>query len=189
MSYRIVLLLLLLVGCTPRTTLPAVTPDQSAPRPTSTPITVAPIIVSVPTVGAVAITPTPLPAPLVDTGVLDVARSWLGVPYLWGGCSKAGVDCSCFVRNILATLGINAPRVTYQQIAWTTPVSRSQMQPFDLVYFNDTCTGCGPNPTHVGMYIGNGQMIQAGGSSVSIQPVFAGYYGAHFASAGRPPGL
>lgn len=118
---------------------------------------------------------------------LTEALSWMNVRYLWGGCDRRGVDCSCFVQNVLASVGIRAPRVTTQQVLWARPVPRDQMQPMDLVFFNNTCDDCGSNPTHVGLYLGNGQMIQAGGKAVSIQPVFSGFYGQRFASAGRVP--
>jgi cell wall-associated NlpC family hydrolase len=115
------------------------------------------------------------------------AQTWLGVPYLWGGCTRRGVDCSCFVKNVYATVGVALPRTTVEQRRVLTPVGRDELRPGDVVFFNDTCTGCGANPTHEGLYVGNGQMIQAGGSQVSIQPVFSGFYGAHYAGAGRVP--
>lgn len=148
-----------------------------APAPTAFPIAVS--------------RPTSAPVPTVvpnDWGdLLQYALSWVGTPYLWGGCSKKGVDCSCFVQNVLAQVGIHAPRVTTQQVRWAIPVARDQMQPFDLVFFDNTCSDCGGNPTHVGLYIGEGWMVQAGGSSVSVQPVFTGFYGARFSGAGRAP--
>jgi cell wall-associated NlpC family hydrolase len=134
-------------------------------------------------------TPTPLPVPgdvLVGNIAAGIAaaKSWLGTPYSWGGCSRSGVDCSCYVRNVLATLGINAPRTTVTQIAWATPVTASAAEPLDLVFFDNTCSNCGPNPTHVGLVLGNGLMIDAG-DPVKIEPIFTGY-NARYA---RPPGL
>src|SRR6266853_1866274 len=120
--------------------------------------------------------------------IVSVARSWLGVRYSWGGCSRSGTDCSCFVRNVLLAVGINAPRTTVEQVRWARPVSRDQLAVGDLVFFDNTCELCGANPTHVGMYIGGGQMIEAG-DPVQVAPVFGGFYGSHFAEAGRPPGL
>jgi N-acetylmuramoyl-L-alanine amidase len=158
------------------------TPAPRQQRPTS-----APVSVHIDTQPSVHVDATPLPVPSVGyTGdvasVVATAKSWLGVPYHWGGCTKSGVDCSCFVRNVLATIGINAPRVTYQQIAWATPVSNPQ--PLDLVFFDNTCSQCGPNPTHVGLYLGGGMMIDAG-DPVRIEPIYSG----HNARYGRPPGL
>ena len=156
-----------------------------AAQPTPTLPSGNPIVPAPPTP---TLAPAPPPSDRVEA-VIAAAMTWRGVPYLWGGCTRRGVDCSCFVQNALGTVGIHAPRVTWQQIAWTTPISRAELRRGDLVYFDNTCTDCGPNPTHVGLALGNGLMIQAGGSQVSVQPIFAGYYGAHFGSAGRVPGL
>jgi cell wall-associated NlpC family hydrolase len=135
---------------------------------------------------------TPVPSiaqPLgVFDGLLSAARSWLGVPYLWAGCSRRGVDCSCFVQNVLSAIGISAPRTTITQVAWASPVALSDARPFDLLFFDNTCTGCGPNPTHVGMYLGNGTMIHAG-DPVHIESINTPYWQAHLHSVGRPRGL
>lgn len=111
-----------------------------------------------------------VPTPLAPTAgrfdpveLLAVASEWLNVRYDWGGCSKVtGVDCSCYVQNVLARFGIRAPRTTTEQIKWATPVSRATAQPGDLIFYDNTCTGCGANPTHVALYLGNGRVIHAG---------------------------
>jgi cell wall-associated NlpC family hydrolase len=142
--------------------------------------------------------PTAMPVPTVAPSavsdrvqfMLAQARTWLNppVPYQWGGCSRRGVDCSCFVQNVLATIGISAPRTTVTQWPWVRQEPRSELRPGDLVFFNNTCRDCGQNPTHVGMYVGNGQMIEAG-DPVQITTIESGFYLAHYAGAGRPPGL
>ena len=128
--------------------------------------------------------PVPTPSAFVGppSNLVEAAMQWLGVPYLWGGCSHQGVDCSCFVKNVLATVGIKAPRTTVGQIAWATPVTRDQIEVGDLVFFNNTCSNCGANPTHVGLAIGGGLMINAG-NPVQIQPIFGSM---QYAGAGRP---
>jgi peptidoglycan DL-endopeptidase CwlO len=148
------------------------------------------------TIGRIAEAPTPTLASTTSAStsggliarVIDQARTWLGVPYLWGGCSTKGVDCSCFVQNVLKTVGIVAPRTTVDQVRWGSPVSRADLRAGDLVFFDSTCVNCGANPTHVGMYLGQGLMIDAG-NPVQINAVFSGFYGSHFAEARRPPGL
>lgn len=139
------------------------------------------------------IVPVPTVAPALRTSPGDetrlgqlvaAAQSWLGVPYLWGGCSPRGIDCSCFVQHAYAAIGISVPRTTVTQVAAFIPVPREQLRVGDSLFFNNTCTNCGPNPTHVGMYLGNGLMIDAG-DPVKIEPV----YWNKFAEAGRPPGL
>jgi cell wall-associated NlpC family hydrolase len=139
---------------------------------------------------AALVVPTNLPLPAAPSptlgpvnsvdAVIAEARTWLGTPYLWGGCTRRGVDCSCFVRNAWATAGISMPRTTSEQIRWATPITRDQIQPGDLIFFNNTCSNCGPNPTHVGMSLGGNSMIHAG------DPVqIARWDGMQFAGAGR----
>ena len=154
-------------------------------------VLVGPVEVVQPTPAPVAAAPPALaPAPALagtPAAIIAEAMKWVNarVPYRWGGCTPAGVDCSCFVRNVLAVFGIHAPRTTVEQIHWATPIAREQLAVGDIVFFNDTCTECGANPTHEGLYIGGGLMVQAG-DPVQVSPVFRGYYAAHFAGAGRP---
>ena len=89
--------------------------------------------------------------------VLDTAAKYLGVPYLWGGTTPSGFDCSGFVQYVLRENGISITRTTYTQ--WDNDgvyVSRSELEPGDLVYF-----GSSSAPHHVGMYVGNGMYIHA----------------------------
>jgi len=117
-------------------------------------------------------------------GVVAIARDWLGVRYHFGGCSRNGVDCSCLVQLVYRAVGITLPRIAADQ--WTTVqhIPDSQLAPGDLVFFANTYE---PGISHVGIYIGNGQQINAPteGQVVSIQPVFSGYWGQHFAGAAR----
>jgi cell wall-associated NlpC family hydrolase len=137
----------------------------------ATPIAVQPAPPQQPPIGA--------PAPIVQNNLVATiianAMAWLNprVPYLWGGCTRNGVDCSCFVQNVLRASGISGtPRVTTEQIQWARPIARSQAAAADLVFFDNTCSGCGANPTHVGIYLGDGRMIDAG-DPVQIEPIFA----------------
>lgn len=86
------------------------------------------------------------------------------VPYTWGGTSLTkGVDCSALVQQIYKQLGINIPRQTYEQAKFGKQVPLNQLRPGDLVFFNtgsNDPNGIGVNG-HVGLYIGNGQMIDA----------------------------
>jgi len=120
----------------------------------------------------------------IPINAMDVAERWLGVPYVFGGCSANGVDCSCLVQLVFGTLGVNLPRTAAEQFAATARVAREALQPGDLVFFANTYM---PGISHVGIYIGNGQQINAPteGQRVSIQPVFDGYWGAHFVGGGR----
>ncbi len=95
-----------------------------------------------------------------------IALSYLGVPYVWGGASPSGFDCSGLVMYAYAQLGISLPHYTVSQWDATQPISMSQLQPGDLIFFNGL--------SHVGMYIGNGQMVNAPhpGSVVRIDNIY-----------------
>lgn len=98
-------------------------------------------------------------------GVIATARLFMGLPYLWGGTSGRGFDCSGFTQFAFRTNGYPLPRDADQQYAVGEPVpDRSQLKPGDLVYFSTYKSG----PSHVGIYIGNGKYINAAGPGVVI---------------------
>lgn len=95
--------------------------------------------------------------------IADTAQKYLGTPYVWGGESMAegGMDCSGFVYNALRDAGYNVGRTTAQGYrSYGNSVSKADMQPGDLVFF-----GKNGNASHIGIYLGNGQMIHSSGGS------------------------
>jgi gamma-D-glutamyl-L-lysine dipeptidyl-peptidase len=97
------------------------------------------------------------PQPLTIPESIELAKRFLGFPYLWGGRSSFGFDCSGFTQMLVRARGINMPRDADLQAAWDGLVSveRTDLQPGDLLFF-----GSGPkHVTHTGMYIGDGQFI------------------------------
>ncbi len=131
-------------------------------------------------VGAAATTPegSTVAPPNVHGGVVGIAMRYLGVPYVWGGASPSGFDCSGLVMYVFAQIGVSLPHSTYALYAMGTPVSRDQLQPGDLVFFN----GLG----HMGIYIGGGQMIHAPhtGDVVKISSL-TGWYASSYVGARR----
>jgi cell wall-associated NlpC family hydrolase len=137
----------------------AAQPPQSSSAPTLTP----PPPVSVPTGGG---------AGAGHAAAASIALRYLGVPYVYGGASPSGFDCSGLVMYVYAQLGISLPHYTVAQWNATQPVSSPA--PGDLVFFN----GLG----HVGIYLGGGRFVNAPhtGSVVRIDSIssFGGYDGA-----------
>lgn len=90
--------------------------------------------------------------------IVKQGQSWVTekVPYVWGGVTKFGADCSGYVQSVLSSVGITVGRTTTEQVKAGSPVSDlSQAQPGDLLFFGSSSS----SPTHVGIYVGNGQMI------------------------------
>ncbi|MCW2963962.1 MAG: hypothetical protein JWO17_1214 [Actinomycetia bacterium] len=137
----------------------AALPDPAAPPATTTPTDT--------TTPASPSAPTPAPPNLVGghPDAATIAMQYLGVPYVWGGSTPAGFDCSGLVMYVFAQLGISLPHYAAAQYGFGTPVPPDQLQPGDLVFFD----GLG----HVGIYIGGGQMIHAPhtGDVVKISPL------------------
>jgi cell wall-associated NlpC family hydrolase len=93
------------------------------------------------------------------------ALSLVGRPYVWGGASPAvGFDCSGLVQYVLSEVGIVAPRTSWQQFDFGAPVSTDQLLPGDLLFFATYATGA----SHVGIYIGNGEFVNALNSSTGV---------------------
>jgi cell wall-associated NlpC family hydrolase len=114
------------------------------------------------------------------TGVVGIAMRYLGIPYRWGGSSPSGgFDCSGFVMYVYAQVGVSLPHNAAMQYGYGTPVSKENLQPGDLVFFD----GLG----HNGLYIGGGQFIHAPhtGDVVKISNLNEGWYLARFVGARR----
>ena len=107
-----------------------------------------------------------------------IARTQLGVPYVYGGASPGGFDCSGLVMFVYSQVGVSLPHNAAAQYNYGTPVSQSDLQPGDLVFFD----GLG----HVGIYIGGGQFIHAPhtGDVVKISSL-TGYYASAFIGGRR----
>jgi cell wall-associated NlpC family hydrolase len=99
---------------------------------------------------------------------VDVAQQFLGVPYVWGGESPAGFDCSGLVQYVYGQLGVDLPRTAAEQARVGQPVpSLADARPGDLLAFHDPVD-------HIGIYAGNGLMVVAPktGDVVKVQAVY-----------------
>lgn len=105
-------------------------------------------------------------------------------PYVFGGCSLTGIDCSCFVQLVLRSLGMSVPRTAQAQYDATDRVSTSDLQVGDLLFYQRTYAS--PDRiTHVAFYVGGGMQISAIEPFVGRQSIAAPFWLAHFAGAGR----
>ena len=124
-------------------------------------------------VGADGVTVTVAP-PSQYGGVVGIAMQYLGVPYVWGGASPSGFDCSGLTMYVYAQVGVSLPHYTGSQWQLGTPVSRAQLEPGDLVFFHGL--------SHEGIYIGNDQFIHAPhtGDVVKISSMSDAWYASGF---------
>jgi cell wall-associated NlpC family hydrolase len=97
--------------------------------------------------------------------VISMARQYLGVPYVWAGSSPQGFDCSGLVMYVYAKVGVKLPHSSRMMFNMGTPVSRANLRAGDLVFFFTPIA-------HVGIYIGDGKMINATGTRVQISDVW-----------------
>lgn len=106
------------------------------------------------------------------------AKSYLGVPYRYGGASANGFDCSGYTMHVYKHFGISLPHSATSQLAYGQELTRSELQPGDLVFFRDTKIST-KAASHVGIYLGDGNFIHASSSSgrcVKINNLSESYY-------------
>jgi len=90
--------------------------------------------------------------------VIDFARTWIGTPYVRGGCTRDGIDCSCFTKRVFEKFGKSLPDDPELQWNHGTRVDRADLRKGDLVFFKE---GGANYITHVGIYSGNGYILHA----------------------------
>jgi cell wall-associated NlpC family hydrolase len=157
---------------TPTTT--TTTTTQAPPTTTTTATTT-----TAPTTTATA-PPDPQPTAPLPGGhpeAATIALHYLGVPYLWGGSTPSGFDCSGLVMYVFNQLGIQLPHFAAAQYGLGTPVPRDLLQPGDLVFFDSL--------NHVGIYIGGGQVVHAPNTGDVVKISNLSDWGASYVGARR----
>jgi peptidoglycan DL-endopeptidase LytE len=120
------------------------------------------------------------PAPTISKAqaVIDEAKKYIGVPYVWGGSTPAGFDCSGLVNYVFTKVGVSVPRTVATLWAEEKPVSAPN--PGDLVFFDINQTG---TATHVGIYTGDNKFIHAGSTGVTISDMSLTYWKTRYMGA------
>ncbi|WP_099351595.1 C40 family peptidase [Fredinandcohnia onubensis] len=122
----------------------------------------------------------PIETPPVDGSVISIAMNYMGVPYVWGGTSPSGFDCSGFLQYVFAQKGVNVPR-TVSGI-WNQGASVSAPSVGDLVFFQTYK----PGPSHAGIYLGDNKFIHADSTDgVSIDDMTINYWQSRYLGAKR----
>lgn len=120
-----------------------------------------------------------------SSAIAETAMQHLGTRYTWGGASAGGFDCSGYTMYIYGQYGYSLPHTAsgqWQSGIGTKVYSISELQPGDLVFFNDPSRNAGKACSHAGIYIGNGQHIHASSAKngVVISDLASGYYNKYF---------
>ena len=121
-----------------------------------------------------------------NSDIVDTAKQYLGTRYVYGGASPSGFDCSGFTMYVYSQHGYSLPHSAssqWQSGMGTRVYSISELQPGDLVFFNDPSRSNGKACSHAGIYIGNGKHIHSSSSrsgGVIISDLTSGYYNTYF---------
>jgi hypothetical protein len=120
----------------------------------------------------------------IGVQAVALAERFLGVPYVWGGASPSGFDCSGLLMYVYGLLGVRLPHYSGYQWYVGMRVSMQQLQPGDIVFFHPSANG----PQHEGIYIGGGQFIHAPhtGDVVKVSSLYDPQYALSYVGAVRP---
>ena len=111
-----------------------------------------------------------------NSGLVGFAKKFLGTPYVWGGTSPGGFDCSGYTQYVFKKFGVDLPRISADQGRAGSGVSRKDMRPGDLVFWDNSSRNNGAD--HVGIYLGNGLFIEAPrpGGAIQVSELYGDYW-------------
>ncbi|MGO2566230.1 MAG: LysM peptidoglycan-binding domain-containing protein [Brochothrix thermosphacta] len=141
----------------------SVTPKPTTPKPTTPTTTYKPSKPSAPSTSGLSF-----------NTLFSFAQQFSGTPYVWGGTTPSGFDCSGFTQYVYGNSGVSLNRTAGDQMNQSTKISEGQAKPGDLVFFS---YNGGSSIDHVGIYMGNGQMINAQNNGVKIDNIHRNGWG------------
>ncbi len=119
---------------------------------------------------------------IISRRIISGALQYLGVPYVFGGTTPYGFDCSGYVQYVFAKAGISLPRTADVQYEVGTPISSAELIPGDVVFFTTYTYGA----SHVGIYLGEGNFVHASSSSgVTVSSLNSAYWSTHYIGSRR----
>ncbi|KAB7707441.1 hypothetical protein F9802_06725 [Bacillus aerolatus] len=126
---------------------------------------------------------TQVQAASIGESMIDFGKKFMGVPYVWGGTTPRGFDCSGFTQYVYKNEGVSIPRTTDQQYKIGTSVSKSELVPGDLIFYKNTYR---QGISHVGIYAGNNMVLNATSSKgIALVSMNDSYWGPKYAGAKR----
>ena len=118
----------------------------------------------------------------ISRRIISNAMDYIGVPYVFGGTSPYGFDCSGYVQYVFANAGIGLPRTADVQYEVGTPISTTELVAGDLVFFSTYTYGA----SHVGIYVGDNSFVHASSSrGVTVDSLGSSYWSSHYIGARR----
>ncbi|ANI90599.1 hypothetical protein A9P82_03910 [Arachidicoccus ginsenosidimutans] len=123
------------------------------------------------------------PTTITNVPLMEEIDSWYGIPYLYGGNSKDGIDCSAFAKMLLKDIyDEQVPRTSEEQYEHSKRIAKNDLREGDLVFFH---TSRGARITHVGVYLQNNKFVHASSSGVMISDLNDDYWQKTYRGAGR----
>jgi cell wall-associated NlpC family hydrolase len=123
----------------------------------------------------------PVKISATSSQLLSYAESFLGTPYLWGGTTPSGFDCSGYVQYVFAHFGVKLYRVARDQYNEGKSIAENDLEPGDLVFFSTYTSG----PSHVGIYVGSRVMIDSSNNGVAYDNIDYSYWASRYLGARR----
>lgn len=123
---------------------------------------------------------------LTGAEIVSEVKKFAGDPYVYGDAGPSSFDCSGLVQYVLGKLGVSAPRTSEAQWGWVQKISKSQLQPGDLVFAQ--FPGDNASPGHVGIYTGGGQVLSAEDPAQGVGYASLASWGSNVVGYGRVPG-
>ena len=116
--------------------------------------------------------------------VRERASALQGIPYVYGGTTTRGFDCSGFTQYVMRKAGLQIHRTVLEQLQDGIIIARDQLRCGDLVFFENT-TGAGHFASHIGIYLGDGKLIHAGSKGITIVDLDSSYFTTHYMCSRR----